>query len=141
MTTDPGLPVQKAVYARLTAPAVLPPIGGAKLAVRDRALAGDEPPYLVIGDDDILDAGVGEYVTANVHCWSRQVGRTEVKTMAGAVRVAIDPDDDGSTPLDASAWGVRIGFARWQSTRILDDPDGVTKHAIVTFKVGTNSLV
>lgn len=140
MPVDPAVPLQKAIYAALTAPGALPVIGAAQVAVYDRVPDAATPPYVVIGDDDVMEAGVGEYVAVNIHVWSRQVGRVEAKTIAAAVRLALSPSDDGDTGLDASAWGVRVVSCFWQRTRLLDDPDGVSKHAIVMFRVATDPI-
>lgn len=138
MRVDPALPVQRAIYALLTAR--LPLNAGQLVGIYDRIPVDAGYPYLHVGDDQPESAGIGDYVRSCVHVWSRQVGHTEAKAIAGQVRFLIDPRDDGSTDLDASAEGVSIGFASWLRTRILDDPDGITVHAVVEFKIGADPL-
>lgn len=139
IVVDPAVAIQKVTYAALTAAGALPTIDGVQTPVYDRVPKGAQPPYATIGDDHVMedaaDDYAGEYVFSNVHLWSRAGGRVEVKQMAGAARAAL------SVELDATAYGVRIvGPGFWVDTKILDDPDGVTAHAIVTMKYGTEPL-
>lgn len=132
MVVDPAVAVQLAQFALLDGQV------GDGVAVYDRVPPNAVPSYVVIGDDSIVEDSAdgydGEYVTTNVHAWSRAVGKIDVKTIAGTVRARL------SCNLDTEANGVRCVCWLYQRTRFLDDPDGVTKHAIVTLRYGTEPV-
>ena len=144
VVVDPLVATQKAIFTLLDG--ALTGATGAAVPVFDRVPSRTpdnnlppEPPYAIVGDDDVIDDGGddyrGEYVTANVHVWSRYGGRIEAASIAGQVRALLSAelaDPDGR---------VRFVCWRYERTRILDDPDGVSKHAVVTFRYGTEPLI
>lgn len=88
-------------------------------------------PYFQVGDEQNIDdgsaCGAAWEVTADVHVWSRPVtgSRSELKTIA-ALAVA---------PLTALSFsGFRIVVQHMQAARYFDDPDGLTKHGVLTFR-------
>ena len=128
---DPSGPLQIATFTALN--------GVISCPVYDRVPPNAAFPYVTIGDVDVMEDAAdgydGDYAMVNVHVWSRAGGTMEAKTIAGAVRAAM------SVLLDASAHCVRVVTFLYERTRYLDDPDGVTKHAVVTLKYGVEPLV
>lgn len=126
---DPSLPVQRAVFAVLSAA-----LGATARVYDDVPLdpAGKVSarfPYVHIGEDHVIsdadqchDAS-SVFVTA--HVWSRALGKGEVKTIMAAVCLALD------APLAVVGFGV-ISALVSDGPRHMTDPDGQTKHSVVT---------
>ncbi len=119
--------LQKAIYAALTtAPAL---VDG---NVFDQVPESNPFPRITIGDEQVIDDSTscqdGWDVSTDVHCWSRpETGsKLEVKQIAAAV-----------VPRIVAISGI-AGFSlvslTHETTRIFRDPDGLTEHAVVTFR-------
>lgn len=109
--------------------------GGADLGVGDRVY--DRPPaperlrfpYIRIGDDQVLgdddDCEELSQVVSRIHVWSRKGGKVEAKAIAGAVR----------SKIRGATWALADGFTvddvQFIQTQYLDDPDGVSAHAVI----------
>lgn len=123
-----GSQLQKAIYAALVAG---PGVAGGR--IYDRVPEKPVFPYVTIGDDQVLDDGNtcedGWEVASNVHVWSRPAegSKVEVKDLAAAIvpRLAV-------TTLDVS--GFRLIAAQLETSRVFRDPDGITEHAVLTFR-------
>lgn len=118
---------QKAIYAALTAaPAV------ADGNVFDQVPDGDPFPRITIGDEQVIDDSTtcqdGWDVSTDVHCWSRPDtgSKLEVKQIAAAVVARV-------TAISAIA-GFSLVSLTHETTRVFRDPDGLTEHAVVTFR-------
>lgn len=106
--------------------------GGGDLGVADRVYdevpAKPVFPYLKIGDDQVLgddvDCGQLSRVVARIHVWSRAIGKPECKAIAGAVR-------DRLRAWDFALPGFRVENVQFLQTLYLDDPDGITQHAVI----------
>lgn len=123
--------LQQAVHAALTAANVA---GG---RIYDHAPAGVTFPFVQIGEsqalpDDTSDAeggsdeGLAE--TFTLHVWSRLPGLKESKEIIGAIRAV----------LHGKALAVlgRASALSWvRSERAFLDPDGKTRHGVVTVEV------
>ena len=123
--SDPSLPVQKAMVG----------------AMRDAGVAGgrvyDEPPdpvtfpYVTLGETQVLpdkaDCIDGSEIFPVVDVWSRATGFPETKTVVSQVLAALD-DQTGIT-VD----GFQLVIFEFQDVRYLRDPDGLTRHGVVTF--------
>lgn len=124
---DPSLALQGAINLKLRADVV--GLGG---RVFDQVQADVALPYLEIGEFHTLDDGAqcidAVEVFATLHVWSRAVGQVEVKTLASAVRGALHEAE-----LDLGAAWQFLEIAH-QDTRYLKDPDGLTSHAVLTFR-------
>jgi hypothetical protein len=124
---DPSLALQGAINTRLRAQ-----VAAVSNRVFDRVEAGVAFPYIEIGEFQTVDDGAqchdGQEVYATLHVWSRAVGQVEVKTIAGAVRGALH-----EVELDLGAAFQFLEIAH-QDTRYLKDPDGLTSHAVLTFR-------
>ncbi len=124
---DPSLALQKAINLRLRSD-----IAAVDSRVFDRVPADVAFPYIELGGFETLDDGAqfhdGMEVYATLHAWSRAIGQVEVKTIAGAVRGTLREAE-----LDLGPDWQFLEIAH-QDTRYLKDPDGVTSHAVLTFK-------
>ena len=123
--TDASLALQKAL--RDTLRAAIP-----ETPPRDRVREGAPFPRIEIADGQTLDDGAdcidAVEVYLDVHVWSRQPGMTECRMLAGRVRAAVH-----GQPLQVEGpW--RLVEVRHDASRFLTDQDGVTAHAVVTFR-------
>lgn len=127
--------LQKAIYAVLTAAS----ISGVQ-SIRDNP--NTEPstsdyPFIEIstsqdladdtgGDDGTGDEGLETYFDIDV--WSRYRGQKEVKEIMGAVYDALHHQS-------LTVTGRSTAFCWLDDKRIIDSPDGLTRHGIMTFKI------
>ena len=123
-----------AVAALKASPAVTALVVG---RVLDRVTDKTAFPYinlsgfqLVQDDADCID---GAEVFFDVHVWSRTVARTESADIAGAVREVLH----NATLLLTDA---ELTELEHRDTRYMRDPDGVTNHAVVTFRALIEAL-
>lgn len=127
--SDPSLEVQAALVNALKSAGALPSVVGGR--VYDAPPTSPIFPYVTLGDCQVLpdkaDCIDGAEMFLQVDVWSRAVGYPEAKTIAKAV---VDKLDDH--PLAVAAHSV-IVFEH-QSTNYLRDPDGLTRHAAITFR-------
>lgn len=88
-------------------------------------------PYVTLGDVQVLpdkaDCIDGVEVFPQVDVWSRTQGYGEVKTIVKAIMDALDDQ-----PLTLTGFAVVV--FEHQSTQYLRDPDGLTRHAAITFR-------
>lgn len=126
--SDPSLELQAAIVTALKAPGVLPGIVGGR--VYDAAPAGAAFPYITLGDCQVLpdksNCIDGAEVYPQIDVWSRAVGYPEAKTITKAVLAALDDQE-----LVVSGFNVVV--FELQSVNYLRDPDGMTRHAAITF--------
>jgi hypothetical protein len=127
--SDPSYLLQAAIVPRLKqAPALAALVGG---GVYDEVPAGAPFPYVTVGGgqvigDDIDCADISE-VFFQIHAWARPPSaRAIVKKIAGAVCDAM------KAPITLTGFDVQI--QDYQQTQWLDDPDGLTQHAMVVFR-------
>lgn len=89
-------------------------------------------PYTQIGvsqtitDDVTCRDGGDEFL--DLHVWSRQRGQVETKQIMDAIHVALHDQPLTVTGRDAT-------LVRVDRTRTLEDPDGLTRHGVVTVRV------
>lgn len=126
---DPSLALQGAINTRLRSQ-----VSGVSNRVFDRVPADVVFPYIELGEFQTLDDGAqchdGQEVYVTLHVWSRAVGQVEVKTIGAAVRGALHEAE-----LTLAGWQF-LEIAH-QDTRYLKDPDGLTSHAVLTFRALT----
>lgn len=124
---DPALALQGAINTRLRAQ-----VTAVSSRVFDRVPADVVFPYIELGEFQIVDDGAqchdGQEVYVTLHIWSRSVGQVEAKTIAGAVRGSLHEAE-----LDLGTDWQFLEIAH-QDTRYLKDPDGLTSHAVLTFR-------
>lgn len=121
------LALQKVAVAALKA--ALPEVSG---RVFDAVPQSCSFPFCNVSEFQVLDDGAecidGLEVFFNVHLWSRAEGRVEVATLAEKARKALH---EAALSLDAPATLVSLMHS---TTRFLQDPDGQTSHAVLSFK-------
>lgn len=126
--SDPALAIQGAIHSALAGAGVC---GG---RIYDSVPEEPEFPYVAIGTGDTVNADTSCFdsseVNATVHVWSREVGWPEAKGIAGTIRALLN------TELAIS--GFRVVVAEHVITRWLNDPDGLTKHAVLEFRYLTD---
>ena len=123
----------QAVYATLSADVGLTTLIGPN-RVWDHVKAGAPVPYVVIGDATAIDAG-GDLVdaqehTLTIHCWSEMPSSLQVKQMVAAVRAALH-----ARPPTLQAG--RCANIRCEYHETMRDPDGVSHHGVLRFRVVT----
>lgn len=127
MIGDPALALQGAINLKLRADVV-----AVDSRVFDRTDADVVFPYVELGEFQTLDDGAAcidaVEIFATLHVWSRAVGQVECKTIAGEVRNALHEAD-----LDLGPAFQFLEIAH-RETRHLKDPDGLTSHAVLTFR-------
>lgn len=124
---DPSLALQGAVYSRLKADC--PSVAGRVYDQPPQAVAF---PYIGLGEwqtvDDSADCIDSVEIFLTLHAWSRAVGQVEAKAVASEVRSSLH-----GAELDlGAAW--QFHLIEHRSTNVLADPDGVTTHAVITFR-------
>ena len=125
--TDATLSLQQAIVATLNAAPL-----GLSGRVHDRIPSVAAFPYVQIAEGQTLDDGAecidAVEVYLDLHVWSRAIGAVECRSLVGRIRTALH-----SAPLALQGpW--RLVDLRHDSTRFMNDPDGITSHAVVTFR-------
>ena len=139
MNADPSFAIQAAVYSALTGSADLTALIAGRVYDSVPINAAGQVtatfPYVTIGDDQIVGDQDGVHDTSDAHiqveAWSRAGGYPEVKKIAGAIRAAL------SQPLDLTGNGHRVVTGTFLSTMLRREPDGLTRRAIVMFRLIT----
>lgn len=141
---DPSGELQIAIVAALkAAPAVAGLVGvGIYDAVPDEAArktyAGKAWPYVSLGQPQVLpdkaDCIDGADVAYTVHGWCEGPKSVEVKNLGGAIAAALDG-------VEFALPSHRTVNCKIEEIRYLDDPDPLTKHVAVTFRVLTDPTV
>jgi hypothetical protein len=93
-------------------------------------------PYISLGEAQVLgednDCNDASEVVTQVHVWSRKKGFPEAKQIAGEVRAAL-----AGTPV---LEGFAVPVAEFVRTEYMNDPDGLTRHAVVEFRYQVDHL-
>lgn len=125
--SDPSLPLQAAIVAALkgNSPAV------AAGRVYDSVPTSPSFPYVSLGDMQVLpdkaDCIDGTEVFVQIDAWSRAVGYPEVKALGAAIVAALDDHPPTVTGFECVVFEL-------QSVNYLRDPDGLTRHAAISFR-------
>jgi hypothetical protein len=121
-----GSQLQKAIFAALTDADVC----GDR--VYDRVPKGAVFPYVTIGDEQVIDDGNtcadAWEIFPDVHVWSRPGtgSKVELKDTVAAVVAAVRGI--------AAVTDYTVILAELSTSRTLRDPDGITEHAVLTFR-------
>jgi hypothetical protein len=126
--------LQGAVEAALRADTTLRALMGGTVRIYDTVPANFAFPYITHGSNQLvpeLAEGLnGRDVFVELHVWSRpeppSLGRREAADIAAAVETALC--------VDLVLAGFRLVDAVPEKTRIFDDTDGLTKHAVLTIR-------
>lgn len=127
-----SLSLQKAIVAALKADAGVSALVGSN--VFDTVPSSDPFPRITLGEDQVIteraDCYIGEEIFVTIHAWSRKPGFPEVKQIAGAVRLALH---EAELSLD----DCRLVDLSSEDVRFMREQDGVTSHAVITFRALT----
>lgn len=131
MSEDASYEVQRAIFELLTnAPDVVALVDR---RVYDRVDANVTFPYISFGpeqeipeDIDCIDASE---IFLQIDIWSTDPGYREAKRIAGAVEKALH---DSDLQLQDNA----MVYIACNGRRMMRDPDGLTSHAVLTFRAG-----
>ena len=122
------LNIQAAIYQALSA---------LSCPVYDDVPQGAAFPYIVIGDDTSVpfddDCGIGLDSTITIHVWSVHSGRAEAKRIMNTIYNSLHRQN---LPI-VGAYSVTLN-AEYQDTFL--DPDGVTRHGVIRFRLLTRSI-
>lgn len=128
--TEPSLPLQAAIRARLVAASAVTSIIPAT-AIVDRNATPALDNSIVIGEamtgpDDGL-ARHRHMIVADVHVWRKEPGLVGAKQVVAAIRAVLS---DG--PLSVA--GFHVADLRIASSRFLRDPGGLHSHGILSLE-------
>lgn len=135
--SDPSYAIQKALFDQLMASTDI------RLLVGDRVYhdvppptGGDvraQKPYITIGEDQILsdqaDCMDGAEVILTVHGWA--ISYPQSKRLSAAINDALDMN------YELALVGHRLVEIGVQDIRHLSEPDGISRHAVVTIRALT----
>lgn len=125
---DPSVSLQKALLRALKGKTA------AGDNVFDRVPDVDLFPRIVIGESQVLDAGVdcydGSETFLTIHVFTRDPpGYTPCKTIVGQIRELISDE----TPVE----GHSVDIFDFQNSQFMRDPDGLTSHGVVVYRALT----
>ena len=128
----PDLELQGAIVATLKASAPLQGLIG-----NPPRIYQDAPPdtwpgaYITLGPAQVIDDSVecldAVEIYPDIHVWSQGKGWSEIKRIAGLVRKTLH---DASITLTEN----RCVSILHETSHAMRDPDGITKHMVVTFR-------
>lgn len=124
--------IQEAIFARLSGYAPLAGRVGGR--IYDAVPQDTEFPYVAIGEDDSTayddDVNLGADTDLTLHVWSRYEGRKEAKEILQLIYDALN-----RYPLVVAGAHTVLLDAEYQNTLL--DPDGLTRHGVVRFRLLT----
>lgn len=130
-----SLELQKAIVAALKADTAVNGLVAGH--VYDTVPSSDPFPRITLGEDQVIperaDCYLGDEVFITLHVWSRKTGFPETKRIAAAVRTALH---DAELELT----GFRLVDLASDGERFMRDPDGLTNHAVLTFRALTEPV-
>jgi hypothetical protein len=89
-------------------------------------------PYVVIGDDDTsawdTDDTLGKEIDINIDIWSRTAGFKQTKAIMGEIYDILNRGALTKT-------GYNIVDCLCTESQALRDPDGITRHGVMVFKL------
>jgi hypothetical protein len=129
---DPSWPLQQAIYAALTTPA-MSIFGFAIIPVYDGVPADAARPYVAIGDDSLVDDGPKDeaawLVNAAIEIWDdNQRGRKNIKLIFSEVRSRLQ---DAALIIT----GFRVEWVKFQSLTTERTDDGLTWRGLMRFEI------
>lgn len=127
--------LQAAYKAKLDANAGVQTIFGSPVRCYEDVILGAVFPYITLGEDQevprLADCINGSEIIVTLHVWSRSGGYGEVKQGSDAINDALH-EAGYSLPNFSVPVFQRNGY------RQMKDPDGLTTHAVVTFRAIVN---
>ena len=133
--SDPSLELQTAIVTKLKADS------GVMAVVADRIYDNVPPtatfPYLSRGDSQVLpddaDCIDGSEITFSIDGWSRSISVPECKQLSKAVVAALDDQ-----PITVNGYDVVVFILN--SISYMRDPDGLTRHVAISFRILIQAL-
>ena len=133
--SDPSLELQSAIVTKLKADS------GVMAVVADRIYDNVPPtatfPYLSLGDSQVLpddaDCIDGTEIVFSIDGWSRSISVPECKQLSKAVVAALDDQ-----PITVSGYDVVVFILN--SISYMRDPDGLTRHVAISFRILIQAL-
>ncbi|MEU1194922.1 DUF3168 domain-containing protein [Streptomyces sp. NPDC005813] len=127
------LPVQQAIYARLTGDsALMDEVTG----VFDYVPEDDVYPFIVIGEateiPDNRHGGFGRQTVATLHVWTKYRGHSKGLAIAARVTALLDHQ-----PLSISGLAHVDTWFEFQQTLTDPEPPGDIRHVVLRYRVGT----
>lgn len=126
--------IQAAIYDRLASDLTLTSLGA---RVYDDVPQGTEFPYVVVGDETITDDGGKDFQgfdrLMSIDVFSRYSGNKEAKQIMDQVFNLLH--DQPLTVSTQQLIVMRLAFA----PPVLRDPDGVSRHGVMRFRIKTFS--
>jgi hypothetical protein len=122
--------VQKSVFAALTAANI-----ASVTEIRDTPIANPSTanfPFIEIGAGQVVpvdaggDTGAEEYL--DLHVYSRTGGQRQVKEIMTAIYAVLHQQS-------LTVSGKASAHCFHDSSRVIDTPDGLTRHGIMTFQI------
>lgn len=127
-----ALELQGAIVAALKADTGVSGIVGDRVfdyVPRSSGSVTAEFPFVAIADFQELtedaDCIPGAEIFVTIDVWSRAIGKPEAHRLASAVKAALT---------DLTLTDFALVMLEHDSTRTLTDPDGLTTHAVLTFR-------
>lgn len=144
MAGFPAEAIQRAVYKLLSEDAgvlalVPPPNERAPPRIYDEVPPGVVFPYIVLGDDQLIDdsaCGAAWEVVSTIHVFSRPSdasvkGKRQAKQIADAVVAALGP---ATLDLNGFVHQTSADFeTNFRDGRVFYEPDRLTAHAVIVF--------
>lgn len=127
---DPTLELQKIFAAVLTAAAT-----EAANRIYDAVPSKPVFPYIRMGTVQVLSEHIESFAGAEVYftvdAWSQKNGRVEIRRLAKQIVAALDDADLSNEQL-------AVNSCELDDVQYIDDPDGKTSHAAITFHILTD---
>src|SRR5262249_47038151 len=94
-------------------------------------------PYVSIGNIQVINERfeglTGAEVIVTLHAWSRANSRLEIRQLGREITLALDDADPALSGADLTVKSCLLETASY-----LDDPDGKTAHAVLSFHLFTD---
>lgn len=125
-------PLQQALFARLGADTGVQALIGNPVRLYDHVPQNPTFPYVTLGEEFSTDWGAkglaGQDVDLILHAWSRYRGKAQAKQILGAIHTCLHE-------ADFAVSGANLVLCRFAFSDVIDDPDGLTRHGIIRFRI------
>ena len=123
--------LQSSIYTALNVSAITSTLS---CGVYDEVVEGNSYPFITLGEETAIDYStnnlVGAETTINVHIWSRYKGSKQTKEI-------MDKVHDLLHDVRLTVSGVNLINLRFEYSDILREPDGITRHGVISFSAIT----